>query len=185
MKLRVPLLTKQRQIENKKDSNSILYTVYRTPGNFTEKQIKVHPTVVHFFSHIPQIELEFDCTELPCLVPPLPWLSTTTGGYLLNQTDFVRLPVSAGEQDARLRSLPIEKIGGLLDSINVLNSCPWKMNNDVLDLLIDIFQHGGSRHLSVPVSIENAKLSEPLPLEKVLKIRIKIFIYLFIKGSIN
>jgi DNA-directed RNA polymerase len=175
MKLRVPLLTKQRQIENEqqklssKNANSILYTIYRTPGNFTEKQIKVHPTVVHFFTHIPQIELEFDCTELPSLVPPLPWLSTTTGGYLLNQTDFVRLPVSAGQQDARLRSLPIEKIGGLLDSINVLNSCPWKMNTQVLDLLIQIFQSGGSRDLSVPVSVENAKLSEPLPLEKVGK----------------
>jgi DNA-directed RNA polymerase len=173
MKLRVPLLTKQHQInnnKNKKNSNSILYTIYRTPGNFTEKQIKIHPTVLHFFSHIPQIELEFDCTELPCLVSPLPWLSTTTGGYLLNQTDFVRLPVSAGQQDARLQSLPIEKIGGLLDSINVLNSCPWKINHDVLDLLIDIFQRGGSRHLSVPVSIEQAKLFEPLPLEKGLTI---------------
>lgn len=169
MKLRVPLLTKQEQqkVENSKKTNSILYVVYRTPGNFTEKQIKVHPTVAHFFSHIPQVELEFDCTELPCLVPPLPWLSTTTGGYLLTQTEFVRLPISAGQQEARLKSLPTEKIGGLLDSINVLNSCPWKMNQEVLDLLIQIFQQGGSRQLSVPVSVEHAKLPEPLPLEKV------------------
>ena len=171
LKLHVPLLTKQRQIGKEKvsskNANSILYTVYRTPGSFNEKQIKVHPTVAHFFSNIPQVELEFDCTELPSLVPPLPWLSTSTGGYLFNQTDFVRLPISAGQQDARLRSLPIEKIGGLLDSINVLNSCPWKMNTEVLDLLIDIFQRGGSRHLSVPVSTEHAKLPEPLPLEKV------------------
>lgn len=168
MKLRVPLLTKQKhEIKNLKDSNSILYAVYRRLGNSAEKQIKVHPTVIRFFSHIPQTEFEFDCTEIPCLVPPLPWLSTTTGGYLLNQTDFVRLPVSAGQQDARLRSLPIEKVGGLLDSINVLNSCPWKMNQQVLDLLIDVFQRGGSRHLSVPVSIEHVKLSEPLPIKKV------------------
>lgn len=129
--------------------------------------IKVHPSVINFFSNIPQTELEFDCTELPCFVPPLPWLSCTTGGYLLNQTDFVRLPTSAGEQDARLRSLPVEKIGGLLDSINVLNSCPWKINTDVLDLLIDVFQRGGSRQLSVPVSVDNAQLPKSLPLEKV------------------
>lgn len=172
MKLRVPLLTKTRQMKDdekvsSKNANAVLYTVYRSPNDFSEKQIKVHPTVTHFFSHIPQKELEFDCTELPAVVPPLPWLSTSTGGYLLNQTDFVRLPMSAGEQDARLRSLPTEKIGGLLDSINVLNSCPWKMNTQVLDLLIDVFQRGGSRHLSVPVSVENAKLDEPLPLEKV------------------
>jgi DNA-directed RNA polymerase len=63
--------------------------------------------------------------------------------------------------------LPIEKTGGLFDSINVLNSCPWKINQDVLDLLLNIFQQGGSRNLSVPVSIENSKLIEPLPLEKV------------------
>ena len=181
MKLRVPLLTKQRPIENKqklssKNANSVLYTVYRTPGNFTEKQIKVHPTVAHFFAHIPQVELEFDCTELPSLVPPLPWLSTSTGGYLLNQTDFVRLPISAGQQDARLKSLPIEKIGGLLDSINVLNSCPWKMNTQVLDLLIQIFRGGGSRDLSVPVSVENSKLADPLPLEKVCRTSNCIFL---------
>ncbi|UJR09606.1 hypothetical protein I4U23_013841 [Adineta vaga] len=170
MKLNVPLLTTQRPKENKKNANSVLYVVYRTPGSFTEKQIKIHPTVIHFFSHIPQTELEFDCTELPSFVPPLPWLSSTTGGYLLNQTDFVRLPISAGQQDARLRSLPIEKIGGLLDSINVLNSCPWKINTGVLDLLMDIFQRGGNRQLSVPVSIENTQFAEQLPLEKGLSI---------------
>ena len=178
MKLRVPLLTKQRAMKTSdlekenvasKNANAVLYTVYRPSNNFSEKQIKVHPTVTHFFSHIPQKDLEFDCTELPSLVPPLPWLSTSTGGYLLNQTDFVRLPLSAVQQDARLRSLPIEKIGGLLDSINVLNSCPWRMNTQVLDLLIDIFQRGGNRLLSVPVSVNNAKLIEPLPLEKVIE----------------
>ena len=60
-----------------------------------------------------------------------------------------------------------EKIGGLLDSINVLNSCPWKINGDVLDLLINIFQSGGDRQLSVPVAVENSGLIEPIPLEKV------------------
>ena len=127
----------------------------------------MHPTVSHFFTHIPQNELEFNATELPCLTPPLPWLSPLVGGYLLNQTDFVRLPVSANEQEDRLRALSMEKIGGLLDSINVLNSCPWKINTGVLDLLIEIFQRGGSRQLSVPVSVENAKISEPLPVEQV------------------
>ena len=123
--------------------------------------------MLHFFTHIPQTELEFDCTELPCLTPPLPWLSASIGGYLLNQTDFVRLPISAAQQDARLRSLPSEKIGGLLDSINILNSCAWKINTNVLDLLIDLFRRGGSRQLSVPVSIETANIKEPLPVEKV------------------
>lgn len=130
-------------------------------------RLQVHPNVSHFFSHIPQVDLEFDSTELPCLTPPLPWLSPAVGGYLLNQTDFVRLPVSANEQETRLRSSPVEKIGGLLDSINVLNSCAWKINEDVLDLLIEVFQKGGSRQLSVPVSVANAQIDEPLPLEKV------------------
>jgi DNA-directed RNA polymerase, mitochondrial len=101
------------------------------------------------------------------VTPPLPWLSSTMGGYLLNQTDLVRLPVSANEQDLRLRSLPTESIGGLLDSINVLNGCAWKINTPVLDLLIDVFQRGGSRQFSVPVSIKHANIAEPLPIEKV------------------
>lgn len=128
---------------------------------------KVHPTVLHFFSHIPESLLNFDCTELPCVIPPLPWLSSTTGGYLLTQTDLVRTPASGGQQDARLRSLQAEKIGGILDSVNVLNSCPWKINGVVLDLLMDIFQKGGDRQLSVPIAVENANIVEPLPLEKV------------------
>ncbi|CAF0903966.1 unnamed protein product [Adineta steineri] len=170
LKLQVPLLTQKRQIEKKKGEDSLFYIVYRTPGKFTEKQLKVHPTVLHFFSHIPQTELEFDCSELPALVPPLPWLSCSTGGYLLNHTDLVRLPFSAREQDSRLRSLAIEKIGGVLDSVNVLNSCPWKINKNVLDLLIDIFQRGGSRQLSVPVSVDNTNVVEPLPIEKGLSV---------------
>lgn len=129
---------------------------------------------MHFFSHIPESSLNFSCIELPSLVPPLPWLSSTMGGYLLTQTDFVRSPISAGQQDARLRSLPADKIGGLLDSINVLNSCPWRINGEVLDLLMGIFQRGGNRQLSVPVSIENLKISEPLPLEKVKRLYLKI-----------
>ena len=179
LKLKTPLLVKSRKsIEETKrltakSTNAILYTVYRVPGNFTEKQIKVHPTVAQFFSLVPQKEIEFDCTELPYLVPPLPWLSSTSGGYLLKQTDFVRLPISAHEQDARLRSLPIEKTGGLYDSINVLNSCPWRINQAVLDLLIQNFQQGGNRKLSVTVSVDNANLKEVRPLEKV-KIKLMI-----------
>ena len=169
MTLRGTLLSKERESTNRKGNDAVLFAVYRTPGNFFEKQIKVHPVVLNFFSQIPQTELEFDCTELPCVAPPLPWLSPAVGGYLLNQTDFVRLPVSANEQINRLRALPSEKIGGLFDSINTLNSCAWKMNTEVLDLLIDVFQRGGSRQLSVSVSVENAKIEEPLPIEKVNK----------------
>lgn len=184
LKLRVSLLTKKLS-----NADAILFTVYRSSGFSSEKQIKVkknfvffvefrrifsslqvNPTVAHFFTHIPQVDLEFDATEMPSLTPPLPWLSPSVGGYLLNQTDFVRLPVSANEQEMRLRSSPTEKIGGLLDSINILNSCAWKINRDVLDLLIQIFQQGGSRQLSVPVSVENSKIVEPLPLEKGLTI---------------
>ncbi|CAF1236136.1 unnamed protein product [Rotaria sp. Silwood1] len=170
MKLRVPLLTK-KDSSVKTSNNSILYVVYRSSGKSTEKQIKIHPNVLNFFSYIPETDLDFSCIELPCLVPPLPWLLSTMGGYLLTQTDFVRSPVTAaGQQDARLRSTSVEKIGGLLDSINVLNSCAWKINGDVLDLLMDIFQRGGNRHLSVPVTVNNAKLPESLPLEKGLSI---------------
>ncbi|CAF3620608.1 unnamed protein product, partial [Rotaria sp. Silwood2] len=71
-------------------------------------EVKVHPTVLHFFSHIPETVLDFSCIELPCLVPPLPWLSSTMGGYLLTQTDFVRTPIpAAGQQDAHIRSPPM------------------------------------------------------------------------------
>ncbi|CAF3645701.1 unnamed protein product [Rotaria socialis] len=166
-KIRVPLLTNQYTASNKSD-NSIMHIVYRNLGACSEKQVKIHPTVLHFFSHIPEATLDFSCTELPCLVPPLPWLSSTMGGYLLTQTEFVRSPFGATQQDTRLRTLPTEKIGGLFDSINILNSCPWKINGQVLDLLMDIFRRGGDRRLSVPVSIENANLTEPLPIEKGL-----------------
>lgn len=132
---------------------------------------QIHPTVIEFFSKIPQTELQFDCTELPCLSPPMPWLSPSIGGYLLNQTDFVRLPASATEQMNRLRSLPSEKIAGLLDSINTLNSCAWKINKNVLDLLIEVFRKGGNRHLSVPVSVDNARIEEPMPVQKVGRIK--------------
>ncbi|CAF5197185.1 unnamed protein product, partial [Rotaria magnacalcarata] len=166
-KIRVPLLTEKNTASNKSD-NSIVHIVYRHSGIVSEKQVKVHPTVLHFFSHIPEATLDFSCTELPCLVPPLPWLSSTMGGYLLTQTEFVRSPIGATQQDARIRTLPTEKIGGLFDSINVLNSCSWKINGQVLDLLMDIFRRGGDRRLSVPVSLENANLTEPLPIEKGL-----------------
>ncbi|CAF0789980.1 unnamed protein product [Didymodactylos carnosus] len=168
MKLTVPLSSQKRNTINKREANSILHVVHRTPGKYTEKQIKVHPTVLRFFAHLPEQQLEFDCTELPCLVPPLPWINCHTGGYLLNQTDFLRLPLSANQQDQYLKSISVQQIGGVLDSINALNSCPWKINQRILDTIISIFEKGGDKTFSVPLSLKNPSIPDMVHIDKGL-----------------
>ncbi len=55
------------------------------------EEIKPLPALFRLFEVEKLRELEFDATEVPMLVPPIPWISTKEGGYLLRGSRFVRL----------------------------------------------------------------------------------------------
>jgi DNA-directed RNA polymerase len=54
----------------------------------------------------------------------------------------------------------------VLDSLNVIGACPWRINTPVLDIIIDVFNRGAGRHLDVP---EPADKAPAVPTRPVLK----------------
>ena len=84
------------------------------------------------------------------LCPPLPWISIRTGGYLLSAAKLVRLPHMAFQQPYRMENCGGEQLYPALDCLNQLSAVPWKINEQVLDVLIEVFNNKGDASISVP-----------------------------------
>lgn len=84
------------------------------------------------------------------LCPPLPWRSPQNGGYLLARSDLVRLPSQAYQQLESIQEVNPVDIYPSLDSLNQLSSIAWKVNQTVLDIILSVFNSGGSKKLDVP-----------------------------------
>lgn len=91
----------------------------------------------------------FSAKELPMLIPPLPWSSPYGFPFLISKIFLVIEPNVVYERKIaeKLRDF---NINGVLDSINYTSLTPWKINNDILDLLNKIFQSGGDYKLDLP-----------------------------------
>ena len=59
--------------------------------NLEIEEVKPHPSLSHLYSANKMLELQFSPVEVPMLCPPLPWLSTRTGAYILRSTGLVRV----------------------------------------------------------------------------------------------
>src|SRR5205085_1985742 len=87
----------------------------------------------------------------PMLCPPMPWISSKIGGYHLFPSHLIRETQYSVKQDTK-EILPI------LDSLNALQATPWKVNEDVLDVAIEVFSAKGDENLDIP--LHSSKLPE-------------------------
>ncbi|XP_015177873.1 PREDICTED: DNA-directed RNA polymerase, mitochondrial [Polistes dominula] len=127
------------------------YKLYRNKGKFLIEQVKPHPIICKLYKDAQSNILTFEATLIPSLCPPRPWISINSGGYALLKTNFVRTPYYAKARQIQFfESLPANQLYPALDSLNQLGSIPWKVNTPVLDILIKVFQEGGSVKLDVP-----------------------------------
>jgi DNA-directed RNA polymerase, mitochondrial len=120
--------------------------IYRLVGVYKEPQIKIHPILHKIFSS----ELIFESNRLPMVIPPIPWHMPTQGGYILTKSDLLRLRSDMSEQRILIDKAHPSSMYSVFDSLNILSTCPWKINTRVLDILIDLFINGGNRELDVP-----------------------------------
>nr|VZI40702.1 unnamed protein product [Spirometra erinaceieuropaei] len=102
-------------------------------------EIKVHPTLLKWYRLVGHMPLQFEVTELPMLCPPIPWIDTDRAGYLLASSDATRLirrPNYFYGTDAAANDdldFDASKILLVLDALNALASCPWKVNNSAAE----------------------------------------------------
>lgn len=126
------------------------YTLFRTQGRILKEEVKPHPMLARLFRGAAQENLVFEVTTLPMLCPPLPWTYITSGGYLVAKTDLIRLPHQATQQWQILKKTPVQQLYPVFDSLNQLATIPWTVNEPILDVIIEVFNSGGSQRLDVP-----------------------------------
>ncbi len=93
--------------------------------------------------------LTFDANSVPMLCPPQPWSSPNNGGYILARSELIRLPSQAYQQWHRIKASDTTSMYPSLDSLNQLASVAWKVDTQILDVVLEVFQNGGSQELGV------------------------------------
>lgn len=114
------------------------YTIFRTQNRIAKEEVKPHPVLSKVYRGSVPENLTFPSYELPMLCPPVPWSSVDLGGYLISPSDLVRLPFQAMSQKQKLAEVKTQKIYPVLDALNQLSAVPWKVNQNILDVILEV-----------------------------------------------
>lgn len=126
------------------------YTIYRNQARAVKEEVKPHPVLVKLYRESQQEHLTFPTNLVPMLCPPQPWSTHINGGYLVTRSDLLRLPPQANQQLQRVQDSPAESLYPSFDSLNQLAAVPWMVNQQILDVVLDVFNRNGSEALDVP-----------------------------------
>ena len=119
-----------------------LYVISRERTKKTQEEIKAHPLLSKFYELLKTYKAKFSSSHVPMLVPPVPWSSTQRGGYLICPSEFRRMPnndLGLAEKDYLLKKCNVAY--PVFDSLNALGCTPWKVNQEILDLVIEVFNN--------------------------------------------
>ena len=119
-----------------------LYIISRERTKKTQEEIKPHPLLSRFYELFKNYFSKFSSSHVPMLVPPLPWSSTQRGGNLVCPSEFRRMPFNElgyAEKEHLLKKCDVAY--PVFDSLNILGCTPWKINEELLDLVIEVFNN--------------------------------------------
>ncbi|KAJ0065116.1 hypothetical protein NL108_005600, partial [Boleophthalmus pectinirostris] len=132
----------------------ILYHMYTFRSTKQVGFIKPHPILTQIQQDAMETKLTFDSYVIPMLCPPVPWTSVKFGAYLLTPTKLMRTIDGATQHESLLeRSQNLQPI---MDSLNQLGNCAWKVNKPLLDIIILIFNDKGNDKLDIPPPMSEA-----------------------------
>uniref|UniRef100_H3ATV4 DNA-directed RNA polymerase n=1 Tax=Latimeria chalumnae TaxID=7897 RepID=H3ATV4_LATCH len=134
----------------------VLYHMYTFSSNKQVGFIKPHPILTQLLSEAMETTLNFDSYVMPMLCPPVPWISPKFGAYILNPTKLMRCVEGAIQHQLLLEKCKGSEFHAILDSLNQLGNCPWKINKPVLDIIISLFNDKGSEKLNIPPPLSEA-----------------------------
>ncbi|KAJ1921416.1 DNA-directed RNA polymerase [Mycoemilia scoparia] len=79
---------------------------------------------------------------LPMLVPPKPWLSYNSGGYLTYKSLCMRTKDAAEQRNYLQRASDEDRLNTILTGLDVLGQTKWAINNRVFDIVLNIWNSG-------------------------------------------
>ncbi|XP_032381991.1 DNA-directed RNA polymerase, mitochondrial isoform X1 [Etheostoma spectabile] len=132
----------------------ILYHMYTFRSTRQIGFIKPHPILTQMQQEAMETKLTFDSYVIPMLCPPVPWTSVKFGAYLLTPTKLMRTVEGATQHEVLLEKC--QDLRPVLDSLNQLGNCAWRINKPLLDIIISIFNDRGSDKLDIPPPLSEA-----------------------------
>lgn len=112
--------------------------------------IKPHSILIRLIQEAPETTLTFDSFILPMQCPPVPWVSSHFGAYTLSPVKLMRCQDGVVQHELLLDECPHDHLCLVLDALNFLGNCPWKVNQPILDVIISIFNDKGNEKLDIP-----------------------------------
>ncbi|KAF0979842.1 hypothetical protein FDP41_000995 [Naegleria fowleri] len=94
--------------------------------------------------------------HLPMLIPPNPWINSTTGGYIALKSLIMRTRGS----HLQAYILKIADMTELLAGLNTLNETRWKINHKVYETVLKVWNSGGGLG-ELPSRFDDALPEEP------------------------
>ncbi|NXO02392.1 RPOM protein, partial [Rhinopomastus cyanomelas] len=152
--LKVPRNTLNPRLEPK--LIPVLYHIYSFRSTLKVGLIKPHPIVSQIMMDAAETSLTFSSSAIPMLCPPVPWTSPHFGAFLLNDTKLMRFVDGAIQHQLLLDQCPPVNLHPMLDALNQLGNCAWKINQPVLDIIISIFNDKGNEKLDIPPPMSEA-----------------------------
>ncbi|XP_062452535.1 DNA-directed RNA polymerase, mitochondrial isoform X2 [Rhea pennata] len=134
----------------------VLYHVYSFRNSWQVGLIKPHPIFSQIVSDASETMMTFNSFVIPMLCPPVPWTSPHFGAFVLNDTKLMRYVDGAIQHQILLEQCPQVNLHPVLDALNQLGNCAWKINQPVLDIIISIFNDKGNEKLDIPPPISEA-----------------------------
>ncbi|NXK53590.1 RPOM protein, partial [Chauna torquata] len=134
----------------------VLYHIYSFRSSWQVGLIKPHPIFSQIVSDAAETMLTFNSSVIPMLCPPVPWTSPHFGAFVLNDTKLMRYVDGAVQHQQLLDQCPQVNLHPVLDALNQLGNCAWKINQPVLDIIISIFNDKGNEKLDIPPPLSEA-----------------------------
>ncbi|XP_057697349.1 DNA-directed RNA polymerase, mitochondrial [Corythoichthys intestinalis] len=132
----------------------ILYHMYTFRSNRQVGFIKPHPILIQMQQEAMESKLTFDSSVIPMYCPPVPWTSAKFGAYLLTPVKLMRSVDGATQHEELLKRC--QNLHPVLDSLNQLGNCAWRINKPLLDIIISIFNNLGDDKLDIPPPMSEA-----------------------------
>ncbi|KAK7074998.1 hypothetical protein SK128_009855 [Halocaridina rubra] len=139
-----------KPLHSEKHVYPALYEIDRSYDYRVIEEIKPAPILMEIYRRAARPTLTFPSYVAPMTVPPLPWTSPSSGGYLVNSSHVVRLPYNAQKQKQLMDDCEEGQLFPVLDSLNQLGTVPWCVNKEMLDLIIEIFNNKGWEEMDIP-----------------------------------
>ncbi|KAF3834971.1 hypothetical protein F7725_027529, partial [Dissostichus mawsoni] len=132
----------------------LIYHMYTFRSTRQVGFIKPHPILSQMQLEAMETKLTFDSYVMPMLCPPVPWNSVKSGAYLLTPSQLMRTAEGATQHEVLLEQC--QNLHAVLDALNQLGNCAWRINKPLLDIIISIFNDRGNNKLDIPPPLSEA-----------------------------